>query len=218
MGQRRQHLVAALLILAALTGCSRPSAPTATPPPTTTTPPSATTRISPPAQSAAGFTLPDYVGKTLDVPVAELLKNGILYDAKDAVNGKAVLSPKNWTVLSSSPAPGTVVKTGDKVVFEVHKPQETKAAAPATEPTTSTGLDEVYAQAACGMYGDKEFRYGWDPHWALDRQAAQIVNDRWFFKVGADVTNQYNAKAEVTIECTVGGTKDQPVVESFLAY
>ncbi|WP_458107724.1 hypothetical protein M1D51_19665 [Arthrobacter sp. R3-55] len=158
------------------------------------------------------------MGKTLDVPLAELLKNGTLYDAEDAVNGKAVLSPKNWTVLSSSPLPGTVVKTGGKVVFQVHKPEETKAAEPATGPSTSTGLDELYAQAACDIHGKQEFRYGWDPHWALDRQAAQIVNDRWFFKVGADVTNQSNAKADVTIECTVGGTKDQPIVESFLAY
>lgn len=218
MRQRRRHVVAALLIVMALTGCSRQSAPNTTPPPTTATPSSATTIAMPTSQQSAGFTLPDYAGKTLDVAVAELLKNGVLYDAEDAVNGKMVLSPKNWTVTSSSPVPGTVVKAGEKVVLQVHKPQDTKAADPPAEVTTTTGLDAVFAQAACDIYGKREYRFGWDPHWILDAQPAQLVNDRWVLKVGADVTNQYNAKAKVTVECTVGGTKDQPVVESFLAY
>lgn len=213
---RKRFLAVLLSAAATLTACSVQSGETEAAPATVTV--TAPASAPPSSQEAAGFMLPDYVGKTLDIAASELLKNGILYDAKDAVNGKAVLSPKNWTVLSSNPGPGSVVKSGEKVTFQVHKPGEPKASEPPAEATTSTGLDETTAQAACDIYGDNEFPYGWDPHWILGKQPAQLVDDRWLLKVEADVTNQFNAEAKMTVECTVGGTKDRPDVESFLAY
>jgi hypothetical protein len=182
-------------------------------------------------QKAVGLTLPDYKGKTLDVAVDELTEAGVLYEANDAVNGKVVILPKNWTIDSYTPAAGAAVRTGDKVTFQVHKPQKvsTPAAAPASstpaadptaeaEKTTSTGLQAVSAEIACDMYGENEFRYGYKPHWLVGRLATRIENDKWFLKVEADVTNAYNAEAAVNVECVVGGTDDLPVVESFISY
>ncbi|WP_354261367.1 NINE protein [Arthrobacter sp. OAP107] len=186
---------------------------------------------APAVQKAVGLTLPDYKGKTLDVAVDELTEAGVIYEANDAVNGKVVILPKNWTIDSYTPAAGTEVRAGDKVTFQVHKPQKvsTPAAAPATstpaadptseaEEATSTGLQAVSAQVACDMYGKNEFRYGYKPHWIVGRLATRIENDKWFLKVEADVTNAYNAEAAVNIECVVGGTDDLPVVESFISY
>ncbi|MFC9353253.1 NINE protein [Arthrobacter sp. NPDC057013] len=182
-------------------------------------------------QKAGGLTLPDYTGKTLDVAVDELTEAGISYEANDAVNGKVVILPKNWTIDSYTPAAGTEVRAGDKVTFQVHKPQKvsTPAAAPASptlaaDPTaeapeaTSTGLQAVSAQVACDMYGKNEFRYGFKPHWIVGRLATRIENDKWFLKVEADVTNAYNAEAAVNVECVVAGTDDLPLVESFISY
>jgi PASTA domain len=123
----------------------------------------------------------------------------------------------NWTIASQSPAAGTQVKAGETVTFKVNKPGETAAAPPAAEKTTSRGLTATVAQAACDMYGGSQFRYGFKPHWIVGKLAERIENDKRFLKVEADVTNAYNAVAQVNVECTVGGTDQAPVVESFIS-
>jgi hypothetical protein len=40
----------------------------------------------------------------------------------------------------------------------------------------------------------------------------------WFFKLEADVTNEFGAEAAGIVECKVSGINDHPVVESFLFY
>jgi len=60
---------------------------------------------------------------------------------------------------------------------------------------TSAGLTETSAWLACHAYGEATFRYGWDPHSVLGIITHEIVNDHWFFKLEADVTNQYGAEA-----------------------
>lgn len=83
---------------------------------------------------------------------------------------------------------------------------------------TSAGLTETSAWLACHAYGEATFRYGWDPHSALGMIAHEIVNDHWFFKLEADVTNQYGAEASGVVECSVGGAEESPVVDSFTFY
>ena len=83
---------------------------------------------------------------------------------------------------------------------------------------TSTGLTEISAWLACRSYGDSIFRYGWDPHNVFGMITHQVVNDHWFFKLEADVTNEYGAEAAVVVECTVSGTDARPAVDSFILY
>lgn len=232
MKAARRYISIGLVAVAALSGCA---SPTSTPSSGSTTAASATATEKPApttvaAQRVGGLKLPDYKGKTLDVAKDELKKAGILTEAT-AVNGKAVLVARNWTILSHTPAAGTEVEAGSTVTFHVHKPakESTPAIAPTSsgpaadptpeaEKTTSRGLRAVSAQVACDMYAEREFRYGYDPHWILGKLAEQILDDQWYLKVEADVTNAYNAEAAVNIECYVGGTDEAPVVESFIWY
>lgn len=86
------------------------------------------------------------------------------------------------------------------------------------EAATSSGLTASPAQAACNRRGGDEFPFGFRGHWIVGKLAEEIVDDRWFLKVEATVTNQFGAKRRVNVECFVGGRDDAPVVETFLAY
>jgi PASTA domain len=143
MKTARNYLAIGIIAAAALTGCG---ASTSAPAPKTA---AATT------QAAGGFALPDYEGKRLDVAIEELKKADITYDA-EAVNGKAVLRAKNWTIASQAPAAGTKIQAGEKVTFQVHKPEETSApaapsqtsAAPAPPTPTSPPTPTMNAKEA----------------------------------------------------------------------
>lgn len=124
MKTARNYMVIAIIAAAALTGCG---ASTSAPAPKTAV---ATT------QAAGGFALPDYKGKRLDIAIEDLKKAGITYDA-EAVNGKAVLRAKNWTIASQAPAAGANVQAGEKVTFHVHKPEEASASAAPSKTTAA---------------------------------------------------------------------------------
>lgn len=174
------------------------------------------TSVASTPSAATAFTLPDYKGQTLDVAAKDLAAHGIKLEAVDMVDAKAVVSKKNWTVDSYDPAAGSAVEKGSTVTFQVFKPKAEDSSAGAD--ATSLGLGASYAQAACNDRAKSEFPFGYKPHWILGQLAEEIQNDKWFLKVEADVKNAYNAEQSLNVECTVGGTNDRPVVESFSAY
>lgn len=102
------------------------------------------------AVEAGSFTLPDYTGKTLDVAVAELKAKDIKVESVDIVDGKTVLSPKNWEIEGHKPAAGVVVKKGSTVTFNVSKPgaAEAKAKAAAQATADAVASAKVSADAA----------------------------------------------------------------------
>lgn len=73
---------------------------------------------------------------------------------------------------------------------------------------------------ACDQHGDQQFPYGYKAHWILGSLANELdtENDEWYFKFTADVTNEYNATRETTIECHVTGSNEAPQIVSFLVY
>ena len=179
------------------------------------------------AQSAKhGLTLPDYSGKTLDIAYAELTAAGVKYKAVDTVDDASVWSPKNWVIESHKPAAGVSVAEGTTVTFKVSKPgaAEDKAkrekAAKETGPSETTqGLTGTYAQAACDMYAEQEYPYGFKAHWITGKLAERVEGDRYFLKVEADITNAFGAEAKgMNMECFVSGTNDAPDVVEFNVY
>lgn len=118
---------------------------------------------------------------------------------------------------ATAPSPTVAVATTTAAVAT----DPATTAAPVTAPpitATTSGLTANMAQAACNAYGQQAFPYGWDPHWIIGRLAEEIIDDRWFLKVEADLTNQYNAERSFDVECFVGGTNEAPIVEQFNAY
>lgn len=100
-----------------------------------------------PTAEAAGFTLPDYTGKNLDVAVADMKSNGIETEFIDVVNDKNVMSPKNWVIESHHPASGAVVAEGSTVTFKVAKEGAAEAKASA-EASAEAAAESAAAEAA----------------------------------------------------------------------
>ncbi|WP_197073487.1 PASTA domain-containing protein [Frigoribacterium sp. MEB024] len=173
--------------------------------------------------------VPDVIG--MDGAAAEdaLEDYEVEFDAGD----DHVFVRSNWNVDSMAPSAGSPLEEGETVVLSVSKPgtdespepSETSsttapAAAPVqpAEPTiTSGGLDAGWAVTACDQYGKDTYVYGWDGDWLIDG-TSQIVDDKWFLKAGADITNAFGAERRATVECTVVGSNGAPLVESFLDY
>lgn len=178
---------------------------------------------------AQTITVPKLVGKTVSAARSAVKSKGFVLKAADASSKKrTILLSFNWTITSQSPKPGKKMHSGATITVKALKTSEVPntpepssslpAAAPTAEPQTSTGLTETYAMSACDNYGKQQFPYGYDPHWILGRLAHQIENDQWYFKVETTVTNAYNAKRTVDVECYVVGTNTAPTVTQFLAY
>jgi hypothetical protein len=181
-------------------------------------------------QSADVAAVPDVVGMTASDAQTELLSAGYTATVTDE-DGKISVD-STLTVLSQDPAAGAEVKpySGTPVKLTVpttDKPTPTPAATETAEPApsrteqaTTGGLTETYAMTACDQYGEQQFPYGYDAHWVLGVLASEYQpdTDEWYFKVEADVTNEYNAEQTVNVECYVTGTEDAPVVNDFLAY
>ena len=197
----RAKLIASLLGLALLTGCS--SAPDLTEVPDVT--------------SMAGDEAQDAI---------EEAGFEIEFDAGD----DSVWMASNWTVMSQDPAAGSKAEDGALVTLVVGKPaaeetepepEEEVVPAPAPAPVveaTSMGLTGSTAQDTCDLAGEIQFPYGYDPHWFVGLITAEIVNDQWFFKVETSVTNEYDAERDVVIECTVSGSEDVPALASYIFY
>lgn len=193
------------------------------------TTPSAPAVASASAPPAAAIVLADYSGQTLKEVNAELTRAGLKAEVTSD-SGKAVLLESNWTVVNHVPSAGVSVTKGEIINLTVTKKvaavddaklpdaKEVEKAPVAPEPVTSTGLTVAYAIGACNERGDREFPYGFKPHWVLGLLADRIQNDQWFLKVEADITNAYKAKLSMNVECYVTGTNEAPAVVDFLAY
>lgn len=128
----------------------------------------------------------------------------------------------NWAMFDVGPYPDDIdIVDTDCPPF----PEEDPALCPDTPgpqwsdaTVTSAGLTETSAWLACVFHGDNAFRYGWDPHTVLGMIAKRIVDDHWFFKFEADVTNQFGAEASTVIECDVSGSDSSPTVDRFFVY
>ena len=137
-------------------------------------------------------------------------------------SGKAVFLVSNWTVVSQDPAARTKAPAGSTVTLRVTKPDaattssasQTAAASPSATPAFSA----TYATVACDRAGKNRFPYGFKAHWITGKLNESWNNGRWFLKVTATVTNAASAKRDVTVECYVKGTADNPVVTEFLTY
>jgi hypothetical protein len=175
--------------------------------------------------------VPDVVGFAGDKAEDTLEEYEVEFDAGD----DHVFIRSNWTVDAQTPEAGSPLEEGETITLSVSKhvdepePEPTSAAptiAPETAPapapapaadTTSGGLSVGWAVTACDQYGSDTYVYGWDGDWLIDG-TRQLVDDRWFLKAGADITNAYGAERRATVECRVGGSDDAPVVEYFLDY
>lgn len=89
---------------------------------------------------------------------------------------------------------------------------------PSGRTETDAGLGGTSAMVACDDAGKAEFSYGYKPHWITQHLAEDVTAKHYFYKYGATVTNEYNAKRDVNIECTVKGTDDTPKVVGFTVY
>ena len=188
-------------------------------------------------------TMPDVVGKNLDVALSDVERAGINDEVEVLGGGMfGVVDESNWTVCSQEPENGTDVSSAPRLTVDrtcdidgatepTQEPEPeitgvpTSAPAPVPVPVpvpqelaTSTGLTASFAQSACEQYGEYQFPYGFKGHWILGRLAEEIQNDQWFLKVEATVTNEYDADRRLNVECFVIGTNDAPTVASFNAY
>lgn len=171
--------------------------------------------------STASATIQDVTGMKADDARDALTKAGYVVKFT-TTDGSTVILASNWTVLSQDPAAGTPAATGTTVTLTAEKTKKTQASTP--EPSaspaeaTTTGLTYAPASVACDNAGKTAFPYGYDPHWILGVIATRVEGDHWFMKYQATVKNQFNAKRDVTIECTVAGSDDAPTVTGFNAY
>jgi hypothetical protein len=84
------------------------------------------------AAVAEAVTVPGVVGLTLDKATDQLEDLGFDVEAKDIVDGKMIVSKKNWQVITQDPADGTKAAKGSTVhlgVKSLEKLAEEKAAA-----------------------------------------------------------------------------------------
>jgi hypothetical protein len=84
------------------------------------------------AAVAEAVTVPGVVGLTLDKATDQLEDLGFGVEAKDIVDGKMIVSKKNWQVITQDPADGTKAAKGSTVhlgVKSLEKLAEEKAAA-----------------------------------------------------------------------------------------
>ena len=82
----------------------------------------------------------------------------------------------------------------------------------------SEKLDRETALDAVGAYGKKAYPYGFKLKTSGTTTSAQDENT-WFIKGTCNITNEYKAKAkDLTFECKVTGTNENPVVNDFMIY
>jgi hypothetical protein len=182
-------------------------------------------------QPSGSGAVPDVVGMTVSDAQAALLKEGYTGTVADE-DGK--LSVDNTLkVLSQDPAAGSDLKpySGTPIKLTVPAaatptPTPTETETPESEPAdteqaTTGGLkDDGTGWTACDQRGEQEFPYGFDAHWVLGLITNEYLpdSDEWYYKVEADVTNEYGAEQTVNVECYVTGTEEAPVVNDFIYY
>ncbi|MBP2435903.1 hypothetical protein [Microbacterium amylolyticum] len=171
---------------------------------------------------------------TIEVPVVAGLPGDeardLLRDAGFSVSGdggdETPVAYANWDATGTTPA-GTA-EEGSAVTLHLVRADERLAAEKEAqeaerekerEERDAQPVDGTIAQSLCEQTADREFPYGVKLHWIMDKLADEQTDDGWYLKVGATVTNEFGAEQSgVNVECHVGGTVGNPVMESFLAY
>ncbi len=178
------------------------------------------------AQGADGVRMPNVVGLSAKTVRAFLSEEGFVVKLKPKANGPVIMA-SHWKVTKQSVKVGEIVEAGDNITLTVKlmKKYAPTTSSPVATPTkeaapdvTSAGLDAGHAGTACDQYGAAMYPYGWQGHLILGRIASEAQGDHYFWKFEAEVTNAYNAKAAVTVDCTVGGSNDAPQVTGFNVY
>ncbi|VEI04155.1 Uncharacterised protein [Acidipropionibacterium jensenii] len=99
------------------------------------------------------------------------------------------------------------------------------SSAPATDPTTaepaddptvtSGGIDQGLASVVCEKYAKKEVAAAggkWKGHYIAGVVKAVPLQDTFFLSYQGEVTNAAGGETPALLNCTVGGTKDNPEV------
>lgn len=80
-------------------------------------------------------------------------------------------------------------------------------------------LDPAHAWQSVESYGKGEYPYGFKLHYVAGKLAETPMDEStWTLKAACTVTNESNAKQDMTCEATVTGTTDNPQVIDFLIY
>ncbi len=91
--------------------------------------------------------------------------------------------------------------------------------APTTErDATDGGVTFGVATVACDHAGEALYPYGWDAHWIMGKIGEEITANSYFVKASVDVTNEFDAKEELVVECTVTGSEAEPEVTAIDVY
>lgn len=90
-------------------------------------------------------TVPGVTGLTLDKATEQLEKLGLKVEAKDTVDGKSILSKKNWLVTSQDPTEGAQVVKDSTVHLGVKSLEKVAAEKAAAD---KAAADKVAAEAA----------------------------------------------------------------------
>jgi len=184
------------------------------------------------AHAADGVKMPNVVGVSAKTVRAFLSEEGFIVKLKPKANGPVIMA-SHWKVTKQSVKAGEVVEAGDKITLTVKLKKKyapasespvataTTVPTPAAEAdpdTTSAGLDGAHAAVACDRYGDQQYPYGWKGHIFLGKLASEPQGDHYFVKFEADITNAFDATAKATVDCTIGGSNESPVVTGFDVY
>ncbi|MEO8284025.1 MAG: excalibur calcium-binding domain-containing protein [Pseudarthrobacter sp.] len=109
---------------------------------------------TPAAAVVDAIAVPGVVGLTLDKATAQLKELGFEVKAKDTVDGKAIVSEKNWQVTSQDPTEGAQAAKGSTVNLGV-KSLEKIAAEKAAADKAATDKAAAEAAAAAKAATDK---------------------------------------------------------------
>lgn len=187
--------------------------------------------------------VPDLLGKPAAEATDELRELGFTVTLKNG--DQSVFQGDDYDVESSDPAAGSEAREGSKITLYVVEATERLAAeaaeaervkleeqakkeaelaaqkeaneAKAAEYAAAPVSQEV-SQMLCDLYAENEFPYGVKMHWIMERYADTQTESGWFLKVGATVTNAFNAERKYNVECHVSGTNGAPVMDDFLYY
>lgn len=181
-------------------------------------------------------TMPDVVGKTLEIAISDVERAGINDEAEVLGGGMfGVLDESNWTVCSQEPASGqnvsspprlTVDRTCDSAVETSEEPAEEIAPVPeesaaeveSAPEVEAAKLDDVYAAQFLALAWEDRMIYGGTVHWIADRITTPNDDGTYTFKIGATLKNGYGTEYSGTIEGDVGGTNDAPVILDSIMY
>ncbi|MSS84229.1 hypothetical protein FYJ24_05500 [Actinomycetaceae bacterium WB03_NA08] len=164
------------------------------------------------------------VGELLTIAEANLELEGYEVEAVSD-DGKMILDKGNWTVIEQKQNDNQVLltvtkneetKSEDAPPAEEQPAEEPVPAAPATESkpeevTNSQGLDQYGAVHACGDIWETALKNEFPASKVKLHTLAGILaatldeDDTWFIKIEASVD-----KNTLNVECSVGGSLDQP--------